>query len=560
MLTTRVLKGSTLLGALLLLLAGTSAFTQEKAKDAFHENGNDEGRSLPKNLSLVRAGYTRPGNPSDRVGRNGEIIQAALDSEQAGPVIGATVYFAVYRGTGGIEGFDVDLPGLTDMFVPGRSFENSISPNFDRKAKYLYLYQIVNDRGLNPPKGGVAPAATSDVHTSNISDFALRLVVDPRYITSWGHFQNTGFEAKVGDRKVGKNGIIGAADDLQIQAIAFSSNPAIVKELPNKRFQDRSPAYGLGSLLNYFGLDKSNLNLQNSAAYANLKKSGIKQANWAANEMEVSAKGGREPDYVQVMFNNLKDDSQPTLGGMHIGDTIFRVDFKKTNTVNVGQHSVVFGFTSDLPPTDEPIRVEGQMPHIAGAQGKNAQGTAAIHEVALLQAPASGSGQAPASALGTAPTPIGSVAAAPPAQLASALIGGGIAGGAGGPGLGVGLPFPGAFFGHAFPAAAVGGGTGNGNGQGQTTQAQQQAQQQAPNNNTINFNATLTNQQSQAQQQFQQQQQQQQQQQKQNQNQNHHHNHGHVVPEPSAIILGLLGLPALFWFRRRGLARMSAAS
>ena len=387
MLTTRTYKRLTLLGAFLFLLVGTSAFTQEKAKDAFREEVRDETKNRPKNLSLIRAGYTRPGNPSDKVAKNGDIVQAALDLDQSEPVIGATVYFAVYRGTGtSDEGFGSDLPGMADMFVAGRSFENSVSPNFDRKAKYLYLYQIVNDRGLNPPKQGVVPAVDGDINTANISDFALRLLVDPRYITSWGHFRNMGFEARVADRKVGKDGIIGAADDVHVQAIAFSSNPAIVKELPYKRFQERSPAYGLGDLLNNFGLDKSNLNLQNSAAHANLvKNKGVKPVNWVANQEDATVNGGREPDYVQVVFNNFKEDEVPTLDGRHIGDTIFRVDFKKANAVNVGQHSVVFGFTSDLPPTDEPIRVEGIMPKIAQAQANKGKAGAGIQEAALAQ-------------------------------------------------------------------------------------------------------------------------------------------------------------------------------
>jgi hypothetical protein len=535
---------------LFFLLLGSSAFTQEKGKDAPKEDVGLEMKNQPRNRSLVRSGYTRPGSPSDKIGKNGAIVQAALDPDQIGRMIGSTVYFAVFKGTGVDDDmFGTDIGGLADAFVAGRSFENSVSPHLDRKAKYLYLYQIVNDRGLNPPKEGVLPAVDTHIHTADISNFALRLLVDPRYITSWGHFTNIGFEANVADRKVGKGGMIGAADETQILPMAISSNPAIVKELANKRFQEGAPAYGLGNLLNHFGLDKSNLNLQNSSAHASLlkKKGEGKEINWVANGIEAAVQGGREPDFVQIVLSMFKEDAEPTLEGRHIGDTIFRVDFKKANAVKVGQHSVVFGFTSDLPPTDEPIRVEGPMPKLGPDAERKAKD-------------ASGAGQAAATALGTAPTPIGGGGGAVGA-MTSALIGGGTLGGGGGFGGGF-LPFPGAFFGAArAPSAASGIGSGQGTTQAQQAQAQNQ-NQQVPNTNTINFAATLTNQQAQQQAQLQAQLQAQAQAQLQIQNNRHHHHHhnNHMVPEPSAIILGLLGLPALFFFRRRGQTHTAAVS
>jgi len=544
------------MGISIILSMATTSWAHEKGKEAVKGDLREELPVSAMSSSLVRSGFTRPGTPSDKIGKNGEILQAALDPDHTGLMIGSTVYFAVYKNAStDYEGFGPELTALTNFFVAGRSFENSISPNLDRKAKYLYLYQIVNDRGLNPTKEGTLPALDKDINTANISHFALRLLVDPRYLTSWGHFNNFTFDAKVADSKVGK----GAADELVRLPMSFSSNPAIVKELPFLRFQERSPAFGLGNLLNNFGLNKSNLNLQNSSAYANLLKLKAegKSFNWVANELEASVNGGHEPDFVQVIYNNFKEDEAPILTDHSIGDTLFRVDFKLANAVRVGQHSVVFGFTSDLPPTDEPIRVEGPMPVLAGAKAKDGKGIAP--NVAPGVAPGGpGLNPAPASAIGTAPTPIG-VAEPVSSPMVSSYIGGTAVGGFGGGGFG-GFGFPRFGFGGWTPvAAAVGGGSGGGTGsgggngsgqgnnQGQQTQSQAQNQQQAPLNinNTINFNALLINQQAQ----FQAQLQAQFQAQMQNNNCGHHHD-GHVVPEPSAIIMGFLGLPALFLFRR----------
>jgi hypothetical protein len=312
----------------------------------------------------------------------------------------------------------------------------------------------------------------------------------------------------------------GVTDETHRVSMALSANPAVVRELSNKRFQERCPAFGLGNLLNGFGLDKSNLNLQSSAAYATLAKKKA-AANWAANLLEASVHGGLEPDFVQLTYNSIKDDER-IADGSYIGDTLFRVDFKKINAVTVGRHSVVFGFTSDLPPTDEPIRVEGK--------------TAAA-----------GTGQTPAVAVGIAPTPVGVSEAAAP--MISGMIGGGnLGGGAVGGGA---FPLPGALFGAAAAPVGFGSVGATGNTQPAQTQAQNQNQNQAQSqqqtpNTTINFNATLSNQQSQQQTQ----QQQQQQQQQQSQSQTNNNTPGQVVPAPPALILGLLGMPAFYFFRR----------
>src|SRR6185295_5765825 len=86
-------------------------------------------------------------------------------------------------------------------------------------------YQIVNDRGLDPNPGGVAFAATNDLATSEIASFSLRLVVDPRYITSWGHFKDAGFTVVAPDRSI-KGDVRASADGVEAKIrMAVSSNP-----------------------------------------------------------------------------------------------------------------------------------------------------------------------------------------------------------------------------------------------------------------------------------------------------------------------------------------------
>ena len=59
---------------------------------------------------------------------------------------------------------------------------NSDRPNLDTKARYLYVYQIVNDSGLQ----------------AGVKDITIRLLVPVHRITSWGHFVDTTKNAKTG--------------------------------------------------------------------------------------------------------------------------------------------------------------------------------------------------------------------------------------------------------------------------------------------------------------------------------------------------------------------------
>lgn len=323
--------------------------------------------------------------------------------------------------------------------------------------------------------------------------------------------------------------------------VAFSSVPSILSEIKERRYMENAPAHTLGNLIRDFSISKSNLNLAKGPTITALEKKktdGIALANWQDNQLQ-AVEGGRAPDYVQLILDNPRETEQPTLDGRYLGNVTFRADFVKGNALKVGQHSVLFGFTSDLPPRDEPIRIEGFM-----AKGFGEKGKPAAFDPAVVGA---GTGVGNAVATGIAPTPVG----APTAGLAtgtpavSGLGGGvGIGGGTGGGGGLVGAGFGGARSPSVGGGGGIGGGRGNGNGNGDGTQDGNQDENQ---NQGININVTQNNKQSQKQQQ----------QQKQNQKNG---GGGHcgcdgppdmVIPAPPALLLGLLGLPALFVIRRK---------
>ncbi|HVS34510.1 MAG TPA: hypothetical protein VMS17_02945, partial [Gemmataceae bacterium] len=115
-------------------------------------------------------GYANPGTPSDKVLASG-VIESAANEPKA---FGGSIYFMVLdRGEGrgddtwgtGVKSFDTQFQtGLDDALKP--------SPGLDKKARYLYLYQVVNDRGSKSP----------------IHEVTIRLIIDPSLITSWGYF------------------------------------------------------------------------------------------------------------------------------------------------------------------------------------------------------------------------------------------------------------------------------------------------------------------------------------------------------------------------------------
>ncbi len=188
------------------------AFTADAQEPAKGKDKDDKA-AAERREAIVETGYTRPGNVDDKYVRDGEIVPTAFKGADVKKfkIMGGTVSFAVFKNNSLVEGdtFSTGMPNIDNKFRTGRSFKDSYSPRYDTKAKYLYLYQIVNDRGLDgkaaqakgEPAVGYAfgnPKAKVPV-TDDIASFALKLLVDPRYITSWGHFHDAGFAANIVD-------------------------------------------------------------------------------------------------------------------------------------------------------------------------------------------------------------------------------------------------------------------------------------------------------------------------------------------------------------------------
>jgi hypothetical protein len=115
---------------------------------------NDPAKSeLLNNGTRQFTGYTRPGYPDDRV-VGGKIEFAALvDKGVVENGLGGTVYFAVYDQTKGVTGdtFGTGIKNFNNAIKLGVDFEGEMSPELDKTARYLYLYQLVNDRGTDWP-------------------------------------------------------------------------------------------------------------------------------------------------------------------------------------------------------------------------------------------------------------------------------------------------------------------------------------------------------------------------------------------------------------------------
>ena len=126
-------------------------------------------------------GYTRIGSPPTEGKKTAEYKAVAAYPE----ALGATVYYMVFdQQTGKVINASGDVFGTNfgrfdKTLVAGL---NSDRPNLDTKARYLYLYQIVNDSGLQ----------------AGVKDITIRLLVPIDRITSWGHFVDREKNVKTG--------------------------------------------------------------------------------------------------------------------------------------------------------------------------------------------------------------------------------------------------------------------------------------------------------------------------------------------------------------------------
>jgi hypothetical protein len=510
--------------SLVLFAGGSSAQTKVPLKQ--------EPTAAPKISTLIRAGYTRPGSPNDLI-KDGKVVALAGADDFKGRYLGGTVYFAVYEQSGlGASGdvYGTGYAGFDDLFKEGRASAGSYSPGFDTTAKYLYLYQVVNDRGLDP-KG----AATKNIRTEDIVSTTIKLLVDPSAISSWGHFTGTSFVSRVVDRDLkGKEQVAPDGKTEHKLLMSLSSYPSVLEALPYQEYLSLAPAISLHGLKNDFGVARSDLNLKNSKAHQELldgKTKGVKLSSWQ-EAMFYAAKGGREPSYVQLLTTQPQGSGQlaaasfngkvqPGLQsiGKNLAQGYVKVDWTGDQIIKLGEHSVVFGFTTNLPPGDEVLRL------ISAAQGAVTSEETVETGLADGQGPGVGPGQVVGP--GTVPTPLGMHTAGQPSTSGYWLSGswgmtasGGVSGGV----LGGGVS--GGFGGARAPMLGGGGSSGGGGGQNQPqsqfqNQTQTQDQTQDPGTTTNSGGGTDT---------------------------------GNVVPEPAAIALGLLGVPALLivlWQRRR---------
>ena len=205
---------------------------------------------LAQRGSIETSGYTRPGNPDDKLSADGKMVDVSFTGAnvQKFKIMGGTVYFAVFKNTGVAEGdtFATGMANLDTRFQSGRSYRDTVSPRFDRKAKYLYLYQVVNDRNLGAvavkggkTDGGISlpvydpkkiDAKTKVPEADDIASFALKILVDPRDITSWGHFRDAGFVSSVVDTDLAGIAVKGEKEKI----LAVSHLPAIETKIANR--------------------------------------------------------------------------------------------------------------------------------------------------------------------------------------------------------------------------------------------------------------------------------------------------------------------------------------
>ena len=534
-------------------VAGTGLVAGLMACTAFGQTGVDSPPVQPR--VFVRSGYTRPGNPPDELKADGSVKPVALEPGFKG--IGGTIYFAVIElGDAFGEGRGPLFKSLDGAFVPGTfvaggrpgsavaQVTNRSSGKLDRSARYLYLYQVVNDRGLDRSVTKVQGAANREIDSQDIECARLRLLVRPHLLTSWGYFRNLGFAFDVSEQK-GAGGIKFAAlgDEGKFIRMAASSNPAVTEGLPSKAYLLSARAYPLGNVLH---VDKSTVGLKESVLVKELtengKDSNVKLASYQEGMLK-AAGNASAPDSVQIVLAGFEDNMGFRAGmdeltqGASSGPSVvpaFRAVWKDKNALKLGEHSTLFGFTSNLPPVDTEIRIRD--PRLAAVEGDGPVPSSA--SVAPAGLTASAAGTANGAAPGTVPTPfeVGAMFASPALEVGSL--------GGQPQGFGGGLSVPPIAAGVGRPSVATGsptsGGSGGGSGQLNGSQSQQQP---------INISPVISVQQSQQQGQGQSQSQQQSQSQ---------HSNGNVVPEPPAYLLALLGLPMLLVLRRLKAAPVAA--
>ncbi len=468
-------------------------------------------------------GYTRPGVPAGKATeKGGKIVFVALEGQdRKNAVLGGTVYFTVID----MAGRDEDDPWiriakqLRRTFVPGRDSAGGSSPDFDGGARFLYLYQTVNDM----------PEARDAVRATSVFLF------DPALVTSWGHFDGHGFSFLA--EKKGKTEILPAsyADPINPENRVYrnpdtehlADNLFRIGHFAGRGRNDVRPAAEGEDPVRSPDTVILQLGANWNSTYPYVGWDAGAGRLWPRpNGVEASAGGVGAP---RSLDNDWRE--QPLLRANWIG----------RNLLKPRERSAIFGFTSNAPPTYEPVSLRG-VPAVTPTPGGIRP--AAAKDVARPGtegiAPAATDGIAPASGnapVGSVPTPVPPTAAAAAAVApVGGMIGGQmpVGGGVGGGGLPVGgLGGFGAAPPPFVPGAIGGTSGGNGNGTGSQQQPQTQSQSQSQSQGPVTINQTFNN---------------------------NCCPPSNMVPEPSGALLALLGAPVLFllfWARRRRVAGVS---
>jgi hypothetical protein len=367
-------------GALVVLCAGLLASLPAWAQHAGapSETVNTKTDRLARRPPhLVVAGYTTPGSTLDSK-------PAALQAP-----LGGTVYFAVFH--------NVARPG--DAFGVRGGFDAGFTsaPNssaFDANAQFLYLYQVVNDRAFHDPRlapsasNGVVPAIGAETEstgaTADIAGFTLALLCEPRQITSWGHFKASAFTIRPaeGAMECGDSSPLSDPSETsetsdrrshpqesksgdesphsKVGRLALSAFPQIAQALPPKEYRPW-PAKRLLDVTGLgFGVDDHRTGLDSVEA----REGGIRLAAFAQSAKQ----GGVAPQTVQVAFESGALHGLPGLSGRR---AVFRADWSVA-ALAPGRHSVVFGYTSNLPPVDTIGVISERAPDIVPAVSPSA--------------------------------------------------------------------------------------------------------------------------------------------------------------------------------------------
>jgi len=317
-------------------------------------------------------GYTRIGDPPLE-GKGDPKIKLTAEEAKG---IGVTVYFMVLDRRAPVKGkvhsgdtFGLGVENADRMFVPSRTSDRG---KLDTEARYLYLYQVVNDSRRDD--------AARDV--------AVRLIVDPRYITSVGHFRDEvkkekakgTFRIGLGFAIVDKNADKNKADGVPT-VLPVSTERQVA---PRAKYLNPAPAVTVPE--NTYAVTRISIG-QRAAKGGDVAPAILA----AAGEDEV----GKEPTTVSIVYNarfrsavaNSTDFGYIRPLGLSDVDALpgegaprgrLRDDWKNRfpavkaffNEDPVGrrQRSTIFGFTSNL----GPVKRETAVTPLTPAEAKGA--------------------------------------------------------------------------------------------------------------------------------------------------------------------------------------------